>query len=340
MDKPLVSIIINNYNYARFLTEAIESALNQTYKNIEVIVVDDGSTDNSREIIMQYGDRLVPILKENGGQASAFNAGFQISKGDIILFLDADDTLKPSAIDKVVQAWSPSLSKVQFKLQIIDGQSRTEDNYIPSNMMTSGDLLPTLLQTGIYSFPPTSGNAWNRSYLSSVLPMPEAEWRIAADGYMLFLAPLFGQIYSINEPLGLYRIHGSNNWSVTQLNVDRLRANLQHDKRKEQLLNTWLEKLGKPTMLPNDKAPIHLRTRIASLSLDPQQHPFPQDTLVGLGLLGTSLSWTIPQYSLQKRLAYSFYFLALAFLPKQLSQIVALWATSPNTRPKFLQKIR
>lgn len=62
---PLVSIIINNYNYGRFLREAIDSALNQTYPHVEVIVVDDGSTDGSQEIITSYGDRVIPVLKEN-----------------------------------------------------------------------------------------------------------------------------------------------------------------------------------------------------------------------------------------------------------------------------------
>ncbi len=62
-----VSIIINNYNYGRFLKEAIDSALNQTYSNTEVIVVDDGSTDNSHEIIAEYGKQIIPILKENRG---------------------------------------------------------------------------------------------------------------------------------------------------------------------------------------------------------------------------------------------------------------------------------
>ncbi len=86
----LASIIVNNYNYGRFLAEAIESALSQTYANTEVIVVDDGSTDNSRDIIASYKDQIIPVLKENGGQASAFNAGFQASSGEVIFFLDAD----------------------------------------------------------------------------------------------------------------------------------------------------------------------------------------------------------------------------------------------------------
>ncbi|MGL5878790.1 MAG: glycosyltransferase family 2 protein, partial [Xenococcaceae cyanobacterium] len=94
-ERPLVSILINNYNYGKFLPEAIDSALAQTYDRCETIVVDDGSTDNSQEIIASYGDRIVPIFKTNGGQASAFNAGFAASSGDIICFLDADDVFLP-----------------------------------------------------------------------------------------------------------------------------------------------------------------------------------------------------------------------------------------------------
>ena len=66
----LVTILINNYNYGRFLRDAIDSALNQTYRNLEVIVVDDGSTDESREVIASYGDRIIPVLKENGERLS------------------------------------------------------------------------------------------------------------------------------------------------------------------------------------------------------------------------------------------------------------------------------
>ena len=103
---PLVSILINNYNYAAFLAEAIDSAIDRTYENIEVIVVDDGSTDNSREIIAGYGNKVIPIIKENGGQASTFNAGFDKSKGDIICFLDADDLFLSNKIEKIVSIFN------------------------------------------------------------------------------------------------------------------------------------------------------------------------------------------------------------------------------------------
>lgn len=98
----LVSILINNYNYGRFLPNAIDSALKQTYPNIEVVVVDDGSTDNSREVINSYIDQIIPVFKNNGGQASAINAGFAASKGEIICFLDADDIFLPDKVSEVV----------------------------------------------------------------------------------------------------------------------------------------------------------------------------------------------------------------------------------------------
>src|SRR5262245_35878004 len=78
---PLVSILINNFNYAKYLPQAIDSALSQTYQPIEVIVVDDGSTDDSQRILSRYEPQVVPILKKNGGQASAFNAGVARSAG-------------------------------------------------------------------------------------------------------------------------------------------------------------------------------------------------------------------------------------------------------------------
>ena len=83
---PLASIIITNYNYEKFLLRAIDSALRQTYPKKEIIVVDDGSTDSSRQIINSYGNKIIPVFKENGGEISASNAGFFASKGEVIFF--------------------------------------------------------------------------------------------------------------------------------------------------------------------------------------------------------------------------------------------------------------
>src|SRR5271154_2791855 len=104
--QPLVSILICNYNYGRFISTPIDSALRPSYPNLEVIVVDDGSQDDSREVIDRFKGRIQTIYKENGGQPSAFNAGFAASSGEIICLIDSDDYFTPDKISKVVECFS------------------------------------------------------------------------------------------------------------------------------------------------------------------------------------------------------------------------------------------
>jgi glycosyltransferase involved in cell wall biosynthesis len=102
MNKRRVSIVINNYNYSEFLEVCIQSALSQTYQNLEIIVVDDGSTDQSRSVLEKYKDRVLVILKEHGGETSGRNAGFERSEGEIVTFLDSDDFLRPDTVERIV----------------------------------------------------------------------------------------------------------------------------------------------------------------------------------------------------------------------------------------------
>lgn len=98
-DKPLVSIIIPNYNYELYLREAIDSALNQTYEHVEVIVVDNGSTDSSKNIIQSYGNRITSLFfQRNTGPSSARNSGVEIASGKYLIFLDSDDVLVSDAV--------------------------------------------------------------------------------------------------------------------------------------------------------------------------------------------------------------------------------------------------
>ena len=130
MAGPLVSILINNYNYARFLGEAIDSALSQSYSPVEIILVDDGSTDQSREIISTYSSRVIPIFKENGGQASAFNAGIAASRGDILCFLDSDDYFHPGKVARIVEIFGgldtskPLMVHHRMNIRHEDGKTR------------------------------------------------------------------------------------------------------------------------------------------------------------------------------------------------------------------------
>ncbi|MBW4502037.1 MAG: glycosyltransferase [Scytonema hyalinum WJT4-NPBG1] len=216
MNKPLASIIITNYNYGRFLPEAIDSALNQNYQPIEVIVVDDGSTDGSQQIIANYGKQIIPLLKENGGQGSAFNAGFAKSRGEVICFLDADDVLLPSAIARAVELLrDPNIVQVHWPLYAIDADGKPLEKFIPDQPLPEGDLRNVHLHGTIDShvFSPTSGNAWSRSYLEKIFPLPDIYYCINADAYLTFLSPFFGRIKRIAEYQSLYRIHGHNGTS-------------------------------------------------------------------------------------------------------------------------------
>jgi glycosyltransferase involved in cell wall biosynthesis len=216
----LVSIIANNYNYGRFLRQAIDSALNQTHADTEVIVVDDGSTDDSRKIIAAYGGRITPVLKDNGGQTSALNAGYAICRGQVVCFLDADDALSPTAIERAVSLIAePNVAKVHWPLWIVDQHGRQTGNMVPSSALPEGNLRDIVIREGpdrhVYS--PTSGNAWSRAFLEKVFPIPENKFKFSADAYLGELAPLFGAIRTIKEPQGVYRVHGANTYATIPL---------------------------------------------------------------------------------------------------------------------------
>ncbi len=243
-----VSIVIDNYNYGRFLRHAIESALEQTHRNKEVVVVDDGSTDESRPIIASYGDRIRPVLKSNGGQGSAFNAGFCVVRGEVVVFLDSDDRLYPHAVSEIVSCFEdPRLVKAQWLLQLIDDAGKPLGGTRPSTAPPDGDLRERILKEGPSSCPsaPTSGNAWHRTFLEQVMPMPEdvPYYRVCADEYLFNLAPFFGLVRTIPCPLGEYRIHGASIYSARPFD-ERLRLEIAGHEQQCAALSTVLYRRG------------------------------------------------------------------------------------------------
>ncbi len=218
---PLVSILINNYNYGRFVGAAIDSALTQTYGPIEVIVVDDGSRDNSAEVIHGYGDRVTAVLKPNGGQASAFNAGFAASTGDIICFLDADDVLAPDKVAQVVQAFQqyPQAQWCFHPLKLVDAELHplAQIDQTPVTAQTffcdvrQAMLAGTLIGKLPFSPPATSGLCLQRSLLQTILPMPEAESISLNDTYLQCISYAKAPGIALDQQLTWQRVHGKNN---------------------------------------------------------------------------------------------------------------------------------
>jgi glycosyltransferase involved in cell wall biosynthesis len=221
----LVSIIIDNYNYGRFVADAINSALTQTYRNCEVIVVDDGSQDDSREVITGFGDRVKAIFKRNGGQASAFNAALAKCRGDVICFLDADDVFLPSKVERVVEGMAMCPQGWCFHhLQWTD--SNLNRILTPPIPLSTGkyDFRATL-PSGKCTFAPpaTSGLAFARTLLNQITPIPEAITN-GSDIYLKLSSMALEPGYFIADQYALQRIHGRN--AYTNKNDALLRANV------------------------------------------------------------------------------------------------------------------
>jgi hypothetical protein len=227
MDRPLVSIIINNYNYGRFLGEAIDSALNQVYPHVETIVVDDGSTDNSREIIASYKEQIIPVLKENGGQASALNAGFAASKGKIICILDSDDLFLPEKIAEVVNVFGQheDVGWCFHHLRFVDDKTSAVIQMNRESGSRACDFR-TQIKNGIpFDLPATSGLCFTRSLLQLILPMPEASGVMISDHYLKVTALALSKGYFLDEELGVVRLHGNNRYTARD-NNKHLKANI------------------------------------------------------------------------------------------------------------------
>jgi glycosyltransferase involved in cell wall biosynthesis len=122
-----VSVIIPTYNYGRFLREALDSALAQTYRPLEVIVVDDGSTDDTPQVLAAYGDRILVIRQNNLGVGAARNTGIAAARGEYLAFLDSDDIWKPQAIEHEIARFidDPGLGLVHCGAESFDRDGKT-----------------------------------------------------------------------------------------------------------------------------------------------------------------------------------------------------------------------
>lgn len=147
---PLVSIIIPVYNGANYMREAIDSALKQTYKNIEIIVVNDGSTDNTEEIAKSYGDKIKYFSKENGGTTTALNVGIKNMKGDYFSWLSHDDLYYPNKIELQVEELGMLENKNTIMMSDLDGINEKYRKIYQTNYLEHINSYPPRLKSNIY----------------------------------------------------------------------------------------------------------------------------------------------------------------------------------------------
>jgi len=212
---PLVSVIVPTFDNGRFIRPALESLLRQTYpdEKREIIVVDDGSTDDTSGVLKKYGQAILHIWQEHRGIASARNAGISCAKGEIITFLDSDDLWYEERLQKVVERFieNPDAGIVYHPIELIDGDGITikKDFYaafgyeVGLNGWVGKDIASGRIFSGGSSF------AFRGDIVRTLSPLPEDIIR-GVDYYMAVISSACAPAEYIPQILGKYRLHASN----------------------------------------------------------------------------------------------------------------------------------
>ncbi|MGY1831691.1 glycosyltransferase [Geodermatophilus sp. SYSU D01180] len=273
-----ISVVIANHDYGRFVGQAIESALALDWDDVEVIVVDDGSTDDSREVIARYEDRVTAIYQENATQRVARNRGYEHVTGDVVIHLDSDDVLFPGIGRALARVWRPGISKVQFSMLRIDEDGASLGTVFPRFPAepSPGEIRRWAEQTTAYPTPPGSGNAYARAYLDRLFPLDDS-CGPATDSALLAAAPFLGDVVTVAEPLVGYRVHGENTSDLLRdpgkfpRAVERARQRYEYSCRVRGVP-------ADPACAPLRRSRQLLELRVASARLRPQDRPLPGET--------------------------------------------------------------
>ncbi|WP_132411654.1 glycosyltransferase family 2 protein [Neorhizobium sp. S3-V5DH] len=330
---PLLSVIITCYNYEAYIGECIRSVISQDYQNLEIVVVDDGSTDGSWEEIQQFEGQIVALRTENRGQLKTSFTGFSLSRGDFVYFLDADDLLLEGALTQIAGYLRPDVSKIQFMLAPIDKDGRSIGNPFPS-LQRSEDSVPliqSIRSRGYYETPPTSGNIYRRDVY---MGLGEMTYERGIDGVPYLLAPFVGRVVSLDEVLGKYRIHNSNQSAFSVLTstrmkgyIDRFVGRLHHLSQLVQERCETAEKIE----VRDDYAYV-MELKAMSMVVDGKR----PDMLQTRAYIGAVMR----ENSGKKRLALSLFAIALFILPNNLARKAAAIRIDPSRSRQLRSRLK
>jgi glycosyltransferase involved in cell wall biosynthesis len=333
-----LSIIIANYNYRDYVGAAIESALAVDWPEKEVIVVDDASSDDSRNIIEGFDGRVAAYFRPKSHQLGAHMFGFEQSTGEIIVFLDADDLLEPEIMQEVAKVWRPGISKVQYRMNVIDKAGNPLGSAIPQFPPQDDPegLRREFLRTMAYTTPPGTGNAYSRRFLydafASSPSIPQS------DAVLLTLAPLFGDVLTVRKPLARYRWHDASYGGMRTLDTFKLRERLYQDVAKAQLFTSVSRQLG--LAVPPDPLSAslhHLQYRIASYLVEPSAHPFPEDKTSNLVYRLVSSAIRSSQMRFRDRAILVAWTITCAVAPARFRRNLVLWRFAAISRPAVVK---
>ncbi len=218
-----MSVVVPSFNTANYLGETIESVLSQSYPNVELIVVDDGSTDESPEVIRRYGDRIKSVLQSNQGVAAARNRGISMSSGEFIAFLDCDDVWHADKLARQMPLMrDPTVGMVYSGLQYIDGSGQPLGTMLTGKR---GHVLRDMAMLENVGVPACGSSALVRRKCLDEVGLFDTEMSYSADWDLWRRIACRYKIEIVPEPLVRYRIRrGSMTRDVAGLERDMLRA--------------------------------------------------------------------------------------------------------------------
>ena len=246
MGQPLISALVNTYNHGPFIEEAIESVLSQQVdgSGLEVIVVDDGSTDDTGARVQRFGDRVRYFSKANCGQCSAVNLGFEHARGDIIALLDGDDAWLPGKLSRIVELFerNPDAGLLLHKRLVYDARNHTteEDPDLP---VLSGAFPVTGVDLLAYGTTSTSAMAFRRRVAAALFPIP-GTMTLHADSYLQALLIFLAPVIILNESLTKYRLHENNFFCFASGDDLRVQYRLTANREFVKETGRWLENQG------------------------------------------------------------------------------------------------
>jgi hypothetical protein len=330
-----VALVVLSYNYGRFVAQAIDSALHQTIPYDQIIVVDDGSQDDSRFVLDHYRSRVQLVYKPNGGQLSAAMYALQHVHCEYVHYLDSDDYLVANARELIARELAPDNSpfsikpsKLQFRLRCVDADGSL-DSVVPAYPVAYDNAaqLRDAQLLGMSICPPTSGNVFRVQCLRA-LPLAELEPRDFIDGTPNMAMLYLGEVHTISTVIANYRIHGANNSLVHAPAVEVFEQELTRLRRR------WYEL---EQIFPNVEVP-----RIGSTLLELEARNLIA-AMEGHPSLGLALAYThklaLSGTPLRHKLLLAPWMLTLAIAPAKHKEPMIRARRSAANRSKLTRKI-
>ena len=271
MTRPYLSVLIDTYNHQDFIEQAVVSVFEQDFPlaDAEILVVDDGSTDRTPEILRKFEPRLRILRKQNGGQASAFNLAIPQCQGQIIAFLDGDDWWTKNKLSAIVPIFEsqPDIGGVGHGCLMVDTHGNLHNTVLPKESRRLNARTPeaAALFSRHGGFFGTSKVAYRKEILDKILPVPEGAI-IEADEWFFTLVPCLADVFVLDRPLFYYRLHAGNMFLLSGSCEKSIRRLYQSLACLVQNFPTKMRALGIP---PEIEAPLltHLRLQTDRLRL-------------------------------------------------------------------------